>query len=334
MILLDFRGTRTLEHSPTAYWTIHPKKTITMRFCILFLLFNFFLAGIPTNILAQKAAHKKRVAVFLFDDKSDSNFGWYGSKSVGEGVSDMIVTELVQSGLYRVIEREQLNALLHEQDLGASGIVTPESAAKVGQLLGVEIAVMGAVSEFGYKRDETGVRVRGTRVGVGKQSAVAGIDLRLVNTSTGEILLAENVRETKNALSGSLDVKQVSFKNQKDFDQSLVGKVTREAVENVVQLINNHSDRVPWQAKVVTSQGGNVYINSGSLDGVEVGEVFKVYRKGQALVDPDTGLELGSIDQEIGAIRVTDNSVGDGKAAACSIVSGSGFEKGDVVKEE
>lgn len=304
-----------------------------MKLFIRFLLFVLFAAFLPTFASAQKTAHKKRVAVFMFDDKSDSNFGWYGSKSVGEGVSDMIVTELVQSGLYRVIEREQLNSLLREQDLGASGIVTPESAAKIGQLLGVEIAVFGAVSEFGYKRDETGVRVRGTRVGVGKQSAVAGIDLRLVNTATGEILLAENVRETKNALSGSVDVKQVSFKNQKDFDQSLVGKVTREAVEKVVQLVNNHSDRVAWEAKVITSQAGKVYINSGSLDGVEVGEVFKVYRKGQALVDPDTGLELGSIDQEIGSIRVEDNTIGDGKAAACAIVSGSVFEKGDVVKE-
>lgn len=301
---------------------------------ISFLLFALFVAIVPTSTIAQKAAHKKRVAVFMFDDKSDSNFGWYGSKSVGEGVSDMIVTELVQSGLFRVIEREQLNALLREQDLGTSGIVTPESAAKIGQLLGVEIAVFGSVSEFGYKRDETGVRVRGTRVGVGKQSAVAGIDLRLVNTSTGEILLAENVRETKNALSGSLDVKQVSFQNQKDFDQSLVGKVTREAVVKVVQLVNNHSERVPWQAKVVTAQAGKVYINSGALDGVELGETFKVYRKGEALIDPDTGLELGSIDREIGSIRVDDNKVGDGKASACSIVSGSGFEKGDVVKQE
>ena len=303
-------------------------KKMNLLYSILTLC--FLVSAIQTST-AQKRL-KKRIAVFVFDDKSDSNFGWWGSKSVGEGMSDMLVTELVKTGNYKVIERDQLNQLLAEQDLGQSGIVTPQSAAEVGKVLGVELAVFGAVTEFGYKRGDTGVRLGGTRVGVGKQSAVAGLDIRLVNTSTGEIITAENVRETKNALAGSFSKGRVGFKNQKGFDESLVGKVARNAVEKVVRHIDDGAVNVSWQAKVIIMKDGKVYINSGSADGVDVGETFTVFRKGEALIDPDTGLNLGSVDTEAGSIKVIDNSVGEGKASICTVVSGSGFQKGDIVK--
>ncbi len=282
---------------------------------------------------AQKNSPKKRIAVLGFEDKSDSDFGWWGQKSVGEGVSDMIVTELVNADQYRVIERDQLNKILQEQDLGTSGIVTPESAAQVGKVLGVEIAVFGAVTEYGYVRDDSRIRIGSTGLGVGKQTAVAGIDLRIVNTTTGEIMVAENVRNSKRAMSGSINVKDFSFDNQRSFDESLVGKVTRKSVEDVVQKINKQAEIVPWQAKIITVQDGLVYINSGALDNLQIGESFYVYREGQALVDPETGLELGSIDEKIGSVEVVDNNVADGKAAACKIVSGGNFERGDVIKE-
>ena len=293
-----------------------------------------FLCSSAQEVFAQKKNLKKRIAVFLFDDKSDSNWSWWGNKTVGQGVSDMIVTELVKTGNYRVIEREQLNKLLAEQDLGQSGIVTPQSAAQIGKVLGVELAVFGAVTEFGYKRGDTGVRLGGTRVGVGKQAAVAGLDIRLVNTSTGEIITAENVTEQKSALAGSFSKGRVSFDNRKSFDESLVGKVTRRAVEKVISLIDDGAVNIAWQAKVITMKDGKVYINSGSADGVEVGETFAVYRVGEALIDPDTGLNLGSVDSKTGSIKVIDNNVGEGKASICTIVSGSDFQKGDLVKQE
>ncbi|MBK8652502.1 MAG: hypothetical protein IPN20_00840 [Haliscomenobacter sp.] len=134
-----------------------------------------------------------------------------------------------QVGLYRVIERQQLNVLLAEQDLGASGVVTAESAAKMGQVLGVEIAVVGAVTEFGYKKNETNISIAGKRLGVGAQTAVMALDIRLVNTTTGEILMADNVRRNRSVPSGSIGIGRVSFSNQQSFDETMVGKVAREA---------------------------------------------------------------------------------------------------------
>lgn len=298
---------------------------------LLLLLFGFGLFTPSIQAQSSKKA-KKRVAVFLFEDKSGGRSYWYGGQSVGEGVTDMITTELVKSGQYQVIERNQLDQLLKEQDLGRSGLVTPQSAAEVGKLLGVELAVMGAVTEFGNKKGDSKMRIGGTRLGVGRNAAVVAIDLRLVNTSTGEIILADHVRKTKNGLSGSIGHKNMNFNSRQQFDNSLVGKATRTAVEKVIELIGVNSSEMPWQAKIIVAKGGEVFINSGKTGGVEIGETFKVLRPGEALIDPDTGLNLGSVDTEVGLIKVVDNSIGEGKASKCRVVSGADFSKGDLVK--
>lgn len=304
-----------------------------MKFLNVFLLTLIGLGALSPSALAQSDKKaKKRVAVFLFEDKSGGRSHWYGGQSVGEGVTDMITTELVKSGQYQVIERNQLDQLLQEQELGRSGLVTPQSAAEVGKLLGVELAVIGAVTEFGNKKGDSNMRIGGTRLGVGRNAAVVAIDLRLVNTSTGEIVLADNVRKTKNGLSGSIAHKNMNFNSRQQFNNSLVGKATRAAVDQVIDLIGKNSSEMPWQAKVIVAKAGEVFINSGKTGGVEVGETFTVLRPGEALIDPDTGLNLGSVDTEVGVIKVVDNSIGEGKASKCSVISGADFSKGDLVK--
>ncbi|WP_321515975.1 CsgG/HfaB family protein [Marinifilum fragile] len=294
----------------------------------LLILFSFM----AFKISAQQPQIKKRIAVFVFEDKTDKSWRWWNNKGVGDGVSDMLTTALVKSGNYRVMERAEIDRILNEQDFGQSGRVTQQSAAKMGQVLGVEIAVIGSVSEFGYKKGETGGAVKGLGIGVSNQQAVVGVDVRMVNTNTGEIITAENVRKKKSAKGLKLRTNKLAFKDQKDFDESLVGKAAREAIEDVVSMIDNNANNIPWQAKVITEKGGVVFINSGEADGLQVGDVFAVYSKGEDLIDPDTGISLGSVDTKIGEIKITDASVGNGKASKCSIVQGSGFAKGNFVR--
>ena len=61
----------------------------------------------------------------------------------------MFVTELVKSGKYRVIEREQLAAIMQEKNLSLSGEIDPKTAVKAGKLLGVEYIITGALTELG-----------------------------------------------------------------------------------------------------------------------------------------------------------------------------------------
>jgi curli biogenesis system outer membrane secretion channel CsgG len=281
-------------------------------------------------------APKKRIAVMNFEDKTDKSYGWGGHyKDAGEGMADMLITALVKTGRYLVVERTELQKVMEEQALGLSGAVTQQTAAKVGELLGAELAVFGVVSEFGYSKGEMGGAKKGVGgfgVGVKSQTATVAVDVRMVNTSTGEIIGAEDVRKDEKKRGLKFSNADLAFGSQSDFDETLVGKATRDAIEEIVKLLDKQAPNIPWRAKVVIAQGEQVIINAGASGGVQVGHQFIVMRPGEELVDPDTGLSLGSMESKIGEIEVVNNMMGDGKASQCKVLTGSGFERGDIVR--
>ncbi len=274
---------------------------------------------------------KKRIAVFSFEDKSSEGWRWYSGGSPGDGMADMLTTELVKSGKYMVIERSEIDKIMQEQDLGASGRVTEQSAAKIGELLGVELAVVGAVTEFGTRSGGSGVRVRGIGLGTKSETARVAIDVRIINTNTGEILAAENVNKEQSASGIRVSTPQFGFDNRNDFDRSLAGKATRECIDSIMELIEKQMAQLPWEGKVILVQGNNVFITPGSDAGVKVGDTFTIYSKGIELIDPDTGISLGSVESKSGTVKVT-SLVSGGKAAQASIQSGSDIKKGDLVR--
>jgi len=311
-------------------------KRILSQFVLMFAL-AVFLSQI---VVAQEKTKtgKPRVAVFVFEDKTEHRLHWWTGQPVGEGMADMLTTTLVKSGQYRVMERQQMEKILQEQSMGMSGAITPESAAKAGKMLGVELAIIGAVTEFGYKKQSTGGLLKKVPFGGGlsNQSCTVGIDVRFVNTSTGEILKAESVRKEKSKKGIEVDLPDLRFKDEAQFDESLVGKATRDAIDSIVQLLNAQSGgETAWEAKVVLMKDGQVIISGGSETNVKVGERFTVYRGGEEMVDPDTGESLGAEETKIGEIEVVNNNFGGkGKASACKVVSGSDFQKGDLVRQK
>lgn len=275
---------------------------------------------------------KKRVAVFEFEDKTDHSVRWWSGQSVGSGMADMLITELVNSGKYTVIERTAMDHILKEQGLGQSGAVTQQSAASVGKMLGVQVAIVGSVTEFGHAKGGTGGRLKGVSVGVSSQKAVVAVDVRFIDTTTGEILDSKSARKEKSKRGLSLGTEKFAFRNRNEFDQSLVGKACREAITEVQKALDSQLEKTPWQAKVIKASSGSVIINVGAEAGVENGMEFVVYSAGEELIDPDTGLSLGTEEEKVGRIRVTKNNLGNGKASQCEILEGSDFDTGYFVR--
>ena len=273
---------------------------------------------------------KKRVAVMDFEDKAG-----YGH-NIGSGLADMLVTSLVESKKFIVIEREELENLLKEQGLGMSGAVTPQSAAKVGQLLGVELIITGSVTEFGTKEDKVGgalSNLSGFNLGVSSESARSVVDVRLVNTSTGEIIAAKSAEGEESSKSlDNVGVQGINFRNSSTWDNTILGKAARQSIEKCVDIIQDGMKNLPWQGKIIKANAdGTVFLKPGSDAGVKAGMKFWVYRPGEELIDPDTGLSLGSEEMKIGQVEVVSDVAG-GKACKAIVKSGSNFAAGDVVR--
>src|SRR6056297_575301 len=145
---------------------------------------------------------KARIAVARFDNKTADSAGYAGwySPSIGDGMADMLTTALVNSGRYIVLERQALDDVLGEQDLGASGRVREETAAAIGEIEGAELLVVAAVTEFDGNSGGTSGSLGGGDLGRvvgaiagGTRSAHMAIDLRVVDARTSRILAATSV---------------------------------------------------------------------------------------------------------------------------------------------
>jgi curli biogenesis system outer membrane secretion channel CsgG len=282
------------------------------------------------NLGAQDlSALKKRVAVMSFEDRVG-----YGH-NIGKGVSDMLITALVESDRYLVVERSELDEILQEQGLGMSGAVTPQSAAQVGKLLGIEVMVTGSVTEFGEKKSEVGGglgSLSGFNIGVSTKTARVAVDIRMVNVNTGEIITAKTaVGEDETTGLDNVGIADIDFHNSDTWDNTQLGIASREAINQCVEYVSEGADDVLWQGKVIRVSGTTIFMKPGSKGGVAAGMVFSVYRPGEELIDPDTGLSLGSEESKIGEIQFTAD-VADGRAGKAIIKSGTGFDTGDLIR--
>lgn len=275
---------------------------------------------------------KKMIAVVEFEDKSDHGRWHWTGPNPGSGMSDMLTTTLVQSGKFRVIEREQLQHVLKEQDFGQSGRVTEQTAPQLGKLLGVSAVVYGSVSAFGYMASDTGGSIPGKIGGAfSKTTARVSIDVRMIDTNTGEIILADTADKEKSQMGLKLSTQDFSFGHEGKFDETLVGKATRQAIEELVDKITESLQDVPWTGRIVKASGPKVYLNAGSETGVTAGMEFSVYSMGEELIDPVTGLSLGAEEDYVGRIKADEVKE---KYAICAIVDGEGFDAGQVVRYE
>ena len=116
-----------------------------------------------SSAVAQDASapvRKKRVAIFDFDYATVHGgvaaiFGQ--DVDIGKGISDLLVKYLVKDGSYSVIERKAMDKILAEQNFSNSDRANPNSAAKIGKLLGVDAIIVGSITQFGNDTKKTGV---------------------------------------------------------------------------------------------------------------------------------------------------------------------------------
>jgi curli biogenesis system outer membrane secretion channel CsgG len=293
--------------------------------------FKFFLFLVATLVLSMSVSGqlKKRVAISRFEDRSGS-----GYHSLGSGVADMLATALVKSGKFLVIERQELDKLVEEQKLGESGLVTAQTAPKVGQLLGAELFVVGAVTECGTKESNIGGGISVFGGGLKTKKARTVVDIRLINTSTGEIIASEAEEGTESTTGVAVRYEAIDFNNQDSWDNTDIGKATRQAVNGTVELITKNMEKIPWSGKILkVNADGTVLMKPGSEGNVKPGMELFVIRKGEEIKDPDTGLSLGAEETKVGKIKTTEDML-QGKAMKATILEGMNFKVGDVVRDK
>ncbi len=139
------------------------------------------------------------VAVSIYEFRSTV------SEIPARGSTDMFKTALVQSGQFRVVERARLNdGVIREKQLNASGLSAGTSATQV--LTGAKYIFEGAITEANASETQRSVAIRfaGAELGGSTNRDVIGIDVRVVDVATGEILNVVTVHKAIASDSASL----------------------------------------------------------------------------------------------------------------------------------
>ncbi len=137
-------------------------------------------------------AQSKRPAVAVMDFDYGTVDNWWGQYDIGKGMADQVIDALVNDGTVRVIERKKLDTVLAEQDFAQSDRADPSAAkvAKIGKVLGVKYIIAGSITKFSTEKRGGGVRVHGIGLGGAKAKTEVNITARLIDVTTGEIVLS------------------------------------------------------------------------------------------------------------------------------------------------
>lgn len=113
-----------------------------------------YVSGYKDSEMQYQEARRKavvRIAVLAFEDKSGSR-GRYGALS--ELLMEQIISELFQARnaneFVEIISRDQIDKVLSEQQLSASGMIDESSSARIGMLLGAHEILSGKILQIDY----------------------------------------------------------------------------------------------------------------------------------------------------------------------------------------
>ena len=104
------------------------------------------LAGCtPKTVLSQTYDFNqmKRIGVMSFSNERRSL----------KGVEKLFAKYLIESG-FKVVERAQLESILQEHNISVSGYLSAQTTRKIGQILGVDVLLVGEISAYRPARTE------------------------------------------------------------------------------------------------------------------------------------------------------------------------------------
>ncbi|MCP5313505.1 MAG: hypothetical protein H6955_08100 [Chromatiaceae bacterium] len=258
---------------------------------------------------AGGSGERPRLAVGLVKAYSTATTGTDANLHI-PAFTDTLISRLAQTRRFQLIDRQEVDQLLDEQ-LAQAMAENRDLPSAVGTLAGADYLVIGSIANFAIER-LTSKLPGSNRILVTHQGRVEG-NMRIVDARSGEVL----------------DSRKVSIKEElaepASANQVVSALADAYADQTVVNLMN-----AVFPIKVAAVVSGVAYINRGSDGGLSVGEVLNVVRPGQPIIDPDTGVQLGVAETELG--RVTLAEVEDARSKAP--VGDLSLQTGDILKRQ
>lgn len=255
------------------------KKSMKIAIGILFLS-NISLADmesavskmgeeISQSILSEK---KKKIAVIAFANLDGS------VNDLGRFIANKLTTKLfqIEKKSYTIIERTQLSKILEELKLSSTGLLEPKAMKTIGKLHGVDVIVLGSLTDFGSAIE---VEVKAISIETGGLMAVASSKIPKVdhvkklfgeNSKTMQIIASgsKTASSTSNSDKPSGKSKDLIFNNE-NFTISLK-RIKKDG--NKISMITTYTNKTKGALYIdiypsksfLSDENGEVWTNTGN----------------------------------------------------------------------
>lgn len=273
--------------------------------------------------------HAPVVAVTSFENRS----GFAGQWQLGSGMADLLVSELVHSRNFTVVERQHFEGLVNEIDRQQSRLFRGEGKTAIGRMKNAQYLIRGVINDFS-QTGGSGLSVAFRSIfflGRGHNARVA-LTLTIVDIETGQIIAAvqsTGLVRTREAYIEA-DYKGVSFGGDIFFSTPL-GQATARAIHGGVRQVTKEMPKNPWRPMISCMKNGVVILNGGKDRDFREKTVYIVRAPAEPVTDPATGDILTFLPgAKVGTIRVTRV---DEKVAFAEVLQGNSLERGQCLTE-
>lgn len=258
---------------------------------------------------------KRKVAIARFSNETQYAKGVFYDKAndpLGKQALDILSTKLSSSNKFILLERSDLDKI--EQELKIAGTSSPQN-------VGADYLIIGSITEYGRKNvGDVGVFSR-SKI----QTVQAGVSIRLVDVSNGQIIYSEEAKGEAETTTKTV----MGLGKEADFDATLSDKAISAAISKLVEnIINNCLDR-PWKSYFLSYDENGIIVSGGKSQGVKIGDVYDVVSKGKSVKNPQNGLLIELPGKTVGKVQV-DFVGGENPQNEFSIVS---FTSGEINKQ-
>jgi len=215
---------------------------------------------------------------------------------LAQSLDSQLIASLGATRKFQILARSDLDVILKEQSLSNSGSVDDASATKMFKLAGAKYLLTVTIDDY-QDRTETA-----TFAAVGGSAQRRKISLscvaKIYTSQTGKLVE-----------SAKLQIDDSDVRNNPayiadtgaNWSEKLPTNLANMAAEKIAQRVTD----ILYPAKVVAKTGTQITLNRGEGTGIATGQVWTVYATGKAMIDPDTGENLGFEEVAVGKARIT-----------------------------
>ncbi|MBQ9206170.1 MAG: hypothetical protein IJ158_05595 [Treponema sp.] len=253
---------------------------------------------------------KRTVAIARFSNETEYAKGAFYDKEndpLGKQAIDILSAKLAARGKFILLERADADKIKSEI----------ENHDGTAQKVPADYLIIGSITEYGRKTTgEVGLVTRSK-----KQTVEAGVNIRLVDVRTGQIIYSEEGKgeaETESSTTFGMGGTQ-------GYDATLSDKAISAAIEKLVDNIEKTCMDRPWKSYFLSYDKDGIIIAGGEKQGVKVGSVLPVYEKGKQVKNPQTGMMIELPGKQLAKVTVlsTGGSTVSDEYAIVSLSEGS-----------